>query len=66
MISGDTAGQIQHRDFIGLGRGHRRQEIHGAGAGDAQTNAKLAAGAGVAVGHKAAGGFMSADDAANG
>ncbi|MNT09736.1 hypothetical protein D3C72_1445350 [compost metagenome] len=65
MISGNAAGQIQHRNFVGLCRRHRRQEIHGAGTGDAQTNAKLAAGASITVRHKAAGGFMGADDAGN-
>ena len=50
----------QHRGVIPIGRLHRRHEVRDAGAVLRDHHAHLAGGAGIAVGHHPAGGFMGA------
>ncbi len=50
-IVGNLAGEGQHRRLVGIRGRERGDRIGQSGPADAQTHAKLAAGAGVSVGH---------------
>ena len=52
MFAAVGGGNHQHRHRVGIGLAHGRQNIGHAGAGNDETHARLATGAGVAVGHK--------------